>query len=100
MQIPKQKTIRSEKYLEWVKTLECRMTLDCPAGDAHHIKGIGGFSGGALKAPDYLSMPLTRGAHTTMHDNPDLWPEQYEMIVRTIHRAFVDGVIDFTDEYK
>jgi hypothetical protein len=87
--------IMSRKYLNWVKELDCCM-CGAPADDPHHVKGIGNFSGMGMKAPDYLSMPLCRGCHNQIHNDPDLWANQWEWIVRTLHRAFKEGKVNFT----
>jgi hypothetical protein len=37
-----------------------------------------------MQAPDWAVMPVCRGCHTEIHNNPKLWPEQWEAIVRTL----------------
>ena len=83
----------SQKYLKWVRQQPCSYTLSPGPNDAHHIIGIGHFGGMGLKAPDILSMPLCRAKHREMHENPDLWPDQWEFVVRTLLKAFKEGVI-------
>jgi hypothetical protein len=81
-------------YLNWVKSLDC-CYCGAPADDAHHIIGVGNFSGMGMKAPDYLSVPVCRGCHGNLHGNPELWPSQWENIVRTLHSAFLQGRIKY-----
>ena len=70
----KENAWRNDYYLEWVRLLESSLSgkrtetwlhaqNKC---DAHHVKGHG-FSG-TVKAPDYLSFPLTREEHTGEKD--------------------------------
>lgn len=82
---------KNQAYLDWVKSLPCAESGHEPAGDAHHLIGVGGMSGTGLTAPDWASMPLTRGYHTRMHNEPELWPGQWEMIARTLGRAIEEG---------
>lgn len=83
-------TWRNAAYLSWVRSLQCCMTGVEPAGDAHHGIGLK-MSGMGMKAPDWTAMPLTRIQHTYMHNSPDLWPDQWEYIARTLGRAIEDG---------
>ncbi|MDE3023615.1 MAG: DUF968 domain-containing protein [Pseudomonadota bacterium] len=83
-EILKEKTWRFDRYLEFVRTLpccRCETTIDI---QAHHIKGVGHFSGGALKAPDWASMPVCPACHLEIHRSPSLWPLQWEWISRTL----------------
>lgn len=84
---------RNLAYLAWVKRLPCAISGQGPAGDAHHLIGIGGMSGTGLTAPDWAAMPLTREHHTRMHQTPEQWPEQWEMIARTLGRAIDEGML-------
>lgn len=83
---------RSKKYLDWVRQQPCVLT-GMPADDAHHIIGIGGMSGMGLKAPDWAVMPVTRESHARFHNEPDLWPDQWEYIARTLGKAIEEGVL-------
>ena len=83
---------RSRKYLDWVKTLPCVM-CGAPADDPHHIKGVGGMSGAGLTAPDWAVMPVCRQHHDEIHATPELWPNQWEWIARTLGKALEEGVI-------
>lgn len=82
---------RSKKYTDWIKRQTC-LRCDCPA-EPHHIKGIGHFSGAGLKADDILTMPLCHDHHMEMQSNPELWPEQFELICRTVLKAVREGVL-------
>lgn len=82
---------KNPAYLAWVKSLPCAMTGQEPAGDPHHLIGIGGMSGTGLTAPDWAAMPLTREAHDRMHREPELWHGQWEMIARTLGKAIDEG---------
>ena len=91
--------MKSPKYLAWVREQDCLMT-GAPADDPHHITGVGNFSGMGMKPPDYLCMPLCREAHSLIHNDPAMWPAQWEFIVRTLDKAFRDGVIVFSEDYR
>ena len=92
MMYPKKKRIKSEKYLAWVRTLECCVCRKPAPSIAHHIKGFGNFSGTGIKASDYLSMPMCATCHSFCHAaGGDI--EQFDYIVETIDRAFQEGVI-------
>ena len=98
MNLQKRKIWRSPKYLKWVRTQPCEMCGDgYSKKEAHHIKGVGNLSGGALKAPDLFTMSLCedfgKNCHQEMQNNPDLWPMQWEMVARTLARAIEDGVV-------
>ena len=81
------------KYLDFVRSLDCSRCLAPGPVEAHHIKGIGHFSGVGMKAPDILTMGLCGPCHAEMHRNPEMWPRQWEYIVRTIARAEKEGLI-------
>ena len=85
--------VRNKRYRDWVKTLPCCMTNVEPAGDCHHLVGVGNEGGMGIKACDLLTMPLTRKAHAIMHQDPELWPDQWQYIAKTLQRAIKDGII-------
>lgn len=87
----KQPRYRNQAYLDWVKGLPSAFSRIEPAGDAHHIIGVGGLSGMGLTAPDWAAMPLTRDEHNLMHRDLAMWPEQWEYIARTLGRAIEEG---------
>jgi len=86
------KAWRSKKYLTWVKSLPC-VNCYAPADDAHHLVGLGGMGGMGTKAPDSMVMPLCRGCHGLVHNEPDMWHDQWEWIARTLKRAIDEGVL-------
>lgn len=92
MNLRKQNRIEKPEYLEYVKTL-ASVISGHPADDPHHPIGLG--RRGGTKEHDIFAIPLTRYEHTEMHNNPEMWPDQYEYILRTIEKAFRDGVIVF-----
>jgi hypothetical protein len=51
------------------------------------------MSGIGMKAPDWATMPLCAKHHNELHATPELWPEQWEMVVRTLGKAIDDGVL-------
>lgn len=89
----KQKKWRSKKYLDFVRSIPCAM-CGRPADDPHHLIGMGGMGGTGTTAPDWTAIPLCRGDHNIMHTNPELWPDQWEMIARTLGKAIESGVLD------
>jgi hypothetical protein len=88
----KAKAFRNDKYLRWVKHQPC-IICGCPSDDAHHITGTGNLSGMGMKAPDIYTMPVCRPHHTEIHQSPELWPEQWEWIARTMAKAISEGVL-------
>lgn len=93
--IEKRKPVRNKKYTDWVKTLDCCLT-GAPADDPHHIIGVGD---GGMKACDLFTMPLTREAHTRMHDDLELRLDQWEYVAKTLQEAVRQGVLVFSGEY-
>ena len=83
---------RSRKYLDWVKTLPC-VICGARADDPHHITGIGHLGGMGTKAPDQFVMPVCRPHHDEIHRDPNLWPDQWEWVARTLARAIEAGVL-------
>ena len=83
---------RCRGYLDFVRTLPCVLSGQ-PADCAHHLIGLGGLGGMGVKAPDWAVMPLTHEAHHQLHQTPDLWPQQWEWIARTLGAAIDEGVI-------
>ena len=91
----KVKPLRSQKYLDWVKTLPSVIS-GRPADDAHHIKGHG--YGGTTKPSDYFTIPLTRDEHTEFHNGgwqswEAIYGSQWKFIAQTLERAVRDGVL-------
>jgi hypothetical protein len=91
----KVKPLRSQKYLDWVKT-QPSVISGRPADDAHHIKGHG--YGGTTKPSDYFTFPLTRDEHTHFHNiGWQSWEAKYgsqwKYIAETLERAIREGVL-------
>ncbi len=85
--------MNSKKYLMWVSDQPCIHCGIGPPVQAHHIKHMGGFSGVGMKAPDLLTMPLCVDCHAAMHAEPDRWAYQPIYVLRTLVRAFEEGVL-------
>jgi len=89
--------IKSKPYLKWVASLPC---INCKIEDdtivPHHLKGRHApLSGGmGYKADDWLTMPLCFKCHIEMHDSGDLKNWQAEFILKTLDKAFKDGIIE------
>lgn len=87
---PKTPFVAAQYYLDWVKTLLC-LGCKAPADDPHHIIGYG-FAGMAMTADDFLSMPLCRGCHTELHNDPKAWEikrqSQLACVIYTLRLAF------------
>lgn len=77
----------NESYLAFVRKLPCSCCGRTPAGDAHHVIGVGNFSGVGLKAPDSLTMPLCRTCHERVHATPELWQKQWGWMYTTLCMA-------------
>jgi len=94
--LQKRKPERSQKYLNWVKSLPCAAT-GAPADDAHHGQDIG--LGGGMKPSDFFTMPLTREQHGRRHSAGRVAFERYwgceeaTAILKTLDKALHDGVI-------
>ncbi len=93
MNLLKTERWRSKKYLDWVRDQDCIRCQAPPRSEAHHIKGVGGYSGTGLKAPDSLCMPLCVRCHGVVHRDSDTWDKQWQWISRTLERAIREGVL-------
>lgn len=84
---------RNKKYLKWVSEQPCVLPGCQRPGpsDPHHIKGVGHMSGAGMKAPDTFVMPLCHTHHIAMGNKPEMWPDQWEYVARTLHRAVAEG---------
>jgi hypothetical protein len=91
MMFPKQTAWRSKKYTDWIKLQPCYWCGK--QAEPHHLKGIGSMAGASQKAPDWAIVPLCHECHMKMHGDSSLWPEQWEMICRTIGKAVSEGVL-------
>lgn len=93
---------RSRHYLAWIRRQPCCMTgCGVLGGEAHHIKGVGHFSGAGLTAPDILAMPMCREHHryiqTATSRETLYW--QYEFLWRTLKSAQDQGVITLNEHF-
>lgn len=79
---------RCEDYLRWVAGQPCISCRREQGVQAHHIKGVGGFSGSSLRAPDHWTMPLCYECHGKLHRMPEkeMVAKQYEWAARTMGR--------------
>lgn len=62
---PKQKTPRSEEYLNWVRSQKCIATGSAPPNEAHHVEQ-GGMGG---KGSDYTVVPLDPEVHAYVENH-------------------------------
>lgn len=62
----KNKTHRSEAYLNFIRSKGCYITGEDVNVIAHHVRMFGG-GGIGLKPPDYLCLPLTPEKHHKLH---------------------------------
>lgn len=89
----KQNKWRNKKYLDFVRSLPCAV-CGAPADHAHHLIGVGGMGGMGTTAPDYTAIPACGGCHKRIHETPEMWPAQWEMIVNTLGKAIDEGTLD------
>lgn len=87
---------RSQKYLNWVKTLPSVIS-GRPSDDAHHLIGHG-QGGMGTKVADCWTFPLTRDEHTELHNMGwKAWEEQYgsqwKFVAETLHKAILEGLL-------
>jgi len=91
---PKRHGWRSEAYLRWVRQQPCCYCGRSPAGDAHHLIGLGaGVSGVGLTAPDHYAMALCRTHHEQVHGDPELQKMQWQWMAQTLASAIDEGII-------
>jgi len=92
----KQKTLKNEKYLKWVKQLPSVISHR-PADDPHHLTGHH-TAGTGQKVTDYWAFPLTRDEHTELHNmGYKAWEEKYgsqwRFVSETLLLAIAEGVL-------
>lgn len=85
-------------FIAWIKSLTC-IICQAPKPHPHHVIGHG-FGGGAMKADDYLVIPLCGKHHTGddgVHRGHESWESrhgcQLKMSVVILIKAFVEQVI-------
>lgn len=85
--------IESRQYMDWVKTLPC-CGCGAPADDPHHITNAG-LRGAGTKVPDFLTIPLCRPCHDSLHDEPSTWEvengPQWQHAAMTMLQAICEG---------
>ena len=85
---------RDKQWLEWIRQQQCVECCKHGPSEPHHCKGDLNLSGMGMKAPDYLSMPLCMECHQLIHAAGTDWKAiQREGLIRTLLRAFDDGMI-------
>lgn len=87
----KVKAYRNRVYLDWVKTLPCSECGDSPC-DPHHIIGMK-LGGMGMQAPDTYVMPLCRGCHTHLHNDPLTWFKQWQWVAQTLAQGRQEGIV-------
>lgn len=100
--LPKRKPWRSERYLQFVRSLPCAVTIR-PGVDPHHQIGHGqGKMGGT--SSDIRAIPLTRAIHDELHRGVQTWEDKYgdqrDFILSTIERALEAGVLIINPEWR
>jgi len=84
-----------EDYRRWVASLPCAACGIEADIQVHHIKGVGGLSGVALKASDVWAMPLCVDCHAHLHNNMTRANAQmqWEWAARTM-AAFLEALVN------
>jgi len=80
------------EYEKWIKKQPCAICRNHPV-DPHHLIGIDKNGAVGSKAPWYALMPLCRECHNKLHDEPFIWPEQWEMVTKMLWQAIKEGVL-------
>ena len=92
----KDKPIRNDKYLSFVRSLGCCITFQHDAV-AHHITGLKD-SGISTKTSDYNTIPLCPDLHALLHQNPKAWEarfgKQEDILKRVQAMAVRAGALD------
>lgn len=86
---------RNPAYLDYIRSLPCAVCASTGRNDAHHIVGQGREG---VKASDYLTIPLCREDHSTLHRKgvrswESKWGPQSHYLMWAILRAIDDGVL-------
>lgn len=90
----KNQQVRSEDYLDYVRSLPCCIGDEPPPSDPHHVQraGLGGIS---LKPSDFFAIPMCRSHHDMFHANReetekwlgvDLWYEVAKCLQKYLKR--------------
>ncbi len=93
MLIPKNKPLRNEKYLAYLRTQPCEACGLPDHSDAAHVNA--GHEGGwGMKGPDSLAVSLDRRCHMAQEDNPgpQWWFENvFKQMRRDKYQEWKDG---------
>lgn len=88
--------LRNEKYLAFVRGLQCCACQRPGPGDPHHIIG-GGLKGAGTHTSDLLAIPLCRPCHEALHRGHVAWERhegtQIDHVARTLVEAVYRGVL-------
>ncbi|MBE0148293.1 DUF968 domain-containing protein [Serratia fonticola] len=85
---PKMPRWECQPYLQWVKTQQCCCGCGGSSDDPHHVIGHG-QGGTGTKAHDLFAIPMCRGCHTKLHEDPKAWEEEHGSQVVILFR-FLD----------
>ena len=66
---PKPVTLRSEKYMAWIRTLPCIVHRCHNPSQAHHAGGLEAGRGKDHKGSDYRCLPVCPWHHVVIHDD-------------------------------
>ncbi len=91
--------IESKKYLKWVASRACRVTLkQDETVVAHHISAV--IPRAKNKVHDIFTLPLSHKEHMDLHNNGamqwqiDKRTNQAEEVIRTLNDAINMGIIE------
>ena len=70
MRFPKEATVRSRSYLDFIRARPCAWCREHPPSEAHHWHEVEGGMG--LKCSDVWTVPLCRACHQRFHDTGSL----------------------------
>ncbi len=91
---------RSEKYLNWIRSLPCANCGKPGPNDPHHLIGVAALGVVGGKAPDQFAVPLCRGFELSCHDDlhSDRIPleTQWIWLAKTLERGFNEGHLGVT----
>jgi pentose-5-phosphate-3-epimerase len=93
--LSKQKPIRSEKYLKFVREhacINCGIPAHIDGIDAHHVNGQAIGGGMAQKISDIFTIPLCRKCHGMIHQDKNMI-DQPRHALMMIERAVHAGVL-------
>lgn len=95
MMFPKEKTWRSEKYLNFIRQQPCANCFKpshIEGSAAHHINGQGLGVGKSIKVSDAYTIPLCARCHAEIHLNKDIL-DQKRVALIMIDKAINEGLL-------